>query len=225
MPFAAGMKLQESHRARPGQQSEERKKKMKKEQFTALGLTEEQAKKAAEESEKELKDYIPKHRFDEVNTENKSLKEAVKENEKALEELKQNTGDAAALQEQIKKLQEEAEKNKTMHEEEIKELKLNNAVKAALSGIAQDEDIITGLLDKTKLILGEDGKVTGLEEQLKNLKETKAFLFKETEGRKPGLYRLGAPRQEGQGTQSKDKPASMKEAIQAKLESQMQQNN
>ena len=37
---------------------------------------------------------------------------------------------------------------------------------------------MAGLFDKTKLILSADGKVTGLDEQVKALQEGKAFLFK-----------------------------------------------
>ena len=40
---------------------------MKKEDFLKLGLTEELAVKAAEASTEELKGFIPKNRFDEVN--------------------------------------------------------------------------------------------------------------------------------------------------------------
>ena len=35
-----------------------------------------------------------------------------------------------------------------------------------------------GLFDKSKLVLTDDGKVTGLNEQLESIKKDKAFLFK-----------------------------------------------
>lgn len=37
---------------------------------------------------------------------------------------------------------------------------------------------MAGLIDRQKLILGEDGKVAGLTEQVEALKKEKAFLFK-----------------------------------------------
>ena len=49
----------------------------------------------------------------------------------------------------------------------------------AISSTAQDSDLVAGLVDRNKLILGEDGKVAGLEEQVKALKESKPFLFKQ----------------------------------------------
>ena len=60
-------------------------------------------------------------------------------------------------------------------------MQLTNAIKLSIGAVAQDSDLVAGLIDKTKLILNDDGKVTGLDEQLKSLKETKAFLFKQEE--------------------------------------------
>ena len=40
---------------------------MKKEEFVALGISEELAKKAADASAEELKGFVPKTRFDEVD--------------------------------------------------------------------------------------------------------------------------------------------------------------
>ncbi|MGI6302244.1 MAG: phage scaffolding protein [Verrucomicrobiota bacterium] len=56
---------------------------------------------------------------------------------------------------------------------------LTNAIKLAIAGKVHDEGLVTSLFDKSKLILSEDGKIAGLDEQLKNLNDTKKFLFKE----------------------------------------------
>lgn len=186
---------------------------MTKEQFIALGLTEEQAQKAAEESKKELESYVPKHRFDEVNTENKSLKTAAKESETALEELKKSAGSQQELSAQIQKMQEDAKAAEQKHQEELKEIRMTNAIKLAVAGKAQDDDLVAGLIDREKLILNDDGKVTGLEEQLKTLKENKAFLFREEKSETtPGFRKIGGePPRNNQGTQ----PAGLKSAIAA----------
>ena len=174
---------------------------MTKEQFEAIGITEEMAAEAAKQSAEELKDYVPKHRFDEVNTENKNLKAAAQENEQALEELKKNAGDSEGLKEQIQQMQDAQKEAEEKHKEEIRDMQLNNAIKLSIAGKAQDEELVAGLVDKTKLILGEDGKVTGLEEQLKTLQEKKSFLFKEENketAQKPagGFAKVGAQQQE-----------------------------
>ncbi|MBN2285740.1 MAG: phage scaffolding protein [Tissierellales bacterium] len=63
-------------------------------------------------------------------------------------------------------------------EADMKDLKMNSAIKLALVGKVHDEDLTAGLFDKSKLIFGDDGKITGLEEQIKTFKESKAYLFK-----------------------------------------------
>lgn len=152
---------------------------MKKEDFEALGISGDLAEKAAEASKKELEAFIPKSRFDEVNEAKKTLEEDVKARDKQLEELKKANGDNEELQGQIKKLQEDNKAEKAKYESELKNLKITNAVKLAVSGKVHDEELVAGLIDKEKLVVGEEGKIIGLEEQVKSLQETKAFLFKE----------------------------------------------
>ena len=62
----------------------------------------------------------------------------------------------------------------------MEELELTTAIKLAIGDSAHDADLVSGLVDKSKLLLGDDGKVTGLEEQVKALKEGKAFLFRDS---------------------------------------------
>lgn len=188
---------------------------MNKEQFIALGLTEEQAKKAAEASQEELKSYVEKQKFDTVSEENKNLKTTVKENAAQLETLKKSAGDNEELKTQIANLQTENQEKETKYQEQLKDLQLSNAIKLSVAGKVQDEDIVSGLIDKTKLILGDDGKVTGLDEQLKGLKESKAFLFKEEDTTKtntdpkPGFHVGG----DGKSNQQQSKPTNLFEAV------------
>lgn len=188
---------------------------MTKEQFIAIGMTEEQAAKAAEESAKELAGYVPKHRFDEVNTENKNLKDTAKKSEEAMEELKKANGNSEELQKQIQKLQDDAKEAEAKFQGELKDTRLMNAIKLAISEKTHDADLVAGLFDKSKLILGDDGKVTGIDEQLKTLKEGKAYLFKEEkkeEEGKPGFYKVGGNPPE---TKEPGGSVSLKDAIAA----------
>ena len=141
------------------------------------------AKENMESAEKEFKafldgSYVPKSRFNEVNEEKKTLQTTIADRDKQLETLKKNSGDAEGLKKQIEQLQADNKKAKEESEAKMKELQFNNAIKLAIVEKAQDIDIVSGLFDKTKLILGEDGKVTGLDEQLKALEKDKPFLFK-----------------------------------------------
>ena len=142
------------------------------------------------EAEKAFKDfldgaYVPKSRFNEVNEEKKTLQATVGERDKQLEDLKKNAGDNADLKEQIKNLQEANKKAAADYEQKIKDTKLDAAIKIAVGSSAQDVDIVAGLIDRSKLILGDDGKVTGLDEQVKELQTSKAFLFKTDTGKPP----------------------------------------
>ena len=67
---------------------------MKKEELVKLGLTEEDAEKVAKASEEELKGFVPKSRFDEVNEARKHAEDSVKERDKQIEGLKESAGDA-----------------------------------------------------------------------------------------------------------------------------------
>ena len=113
-------------------------------------------------------EYVPKSRFNEVNAEKKTLETAVADRE----------GDVQALKDQITKLQADNKANALKAAEDLKALKLSTAVQLAIGDSAQDAELVANLIDKSKLILGEDGKVTGLDEQLKDLQKNKAFLFK-----------------------------------------------
>lgn len=189
---------------------------MTQEQFEALGIEKSLAKKAAEESKKELEGYVSKDTYDTTEQQRKQLETSVNDYKTQLETLKTAAGDNESLKTQIADLQEQNKKKDEEYQTQLKELQLTNAIKLAISGSAQDSDIVAGLIDKTKLILGDDGKVTGLEEQLKTLKESKAFLFKQEEkpSGKKGFFPLGPKETGGSGTEGR---MTMKEAIAAKL--------
>ena len=190
--------------------------------FTAIGIDEKLAEKAAEASKKELAGYIPKERFDEVNEAKKKLDETVKDYEQQLETVKSAAGDNETLKQKISELQEANKKNEEEHQAALKDMKLTNAIRLAVAADAQDGDLVAGLIDKEKLILGEDGKVTGLEEQVKELRASKAFLFKEKQAEKPNLgFRVGT--QQGTGGTEESGKVTMKEAIAARLQSTMGQ--
>lgn len=123
--------------------------------------------------------YVPKSRFNEVNEEKKTLTATVADRDKQLETLKKSTGDLDALKNQIKSLQDANKKAQEEADAKMKELRINDAIKLAIVDKAQDVDIVSSLFDKAKLILGDDGKITGLDEQLKELQKNKAFLFKQ----------------------------------------------
>jgi valyl-tRNA synthetase len=185
---------------------------MTKEQLIALGLTEEQATKAATASQDELKTYIPKTRFDEVNESKKKLEKDLTERDGQLEDLKKTSGASEDLKKQIETLQGENKTAKEKYEADLKDLTLTNAIKMAVTGKAHDEAIVSALVDKSKLVIDGE-KVVGLEEQIKTLKESKAFLFKEDNTQQktpPAGFKIGA---DGKQVPADGKPASLMDAV------------
>ncbi|WP_018306331.1 phage scaffolding protein [Desulfitobacterium hafniense] len=124
------------------------------------------------------KHAVPKDTYNTVAEAKKELEKDIATRDKQIEDLKKV--DAASLQAEIIKLQGENKTAKEKYEADMKALALSNAIKLALTGKAHDPDIVANLLDKSKIELNEDGTVkAGLDEQVKSLKESKAFLFAE----------------------------------------------
>ncbi|MBQ4541839.1 MAG: phage scaffolding protein [Clostridia bacterium] len=168
---------------------------MKKEEFVKLGISEDLAAKAEAASQEELKGYIPKARFDEVNNEKKKLELDVRDRDGQLETLKNSTGDVEAMKQQIATLQADNKAKDEAHAAEIKQLKIDAAVDAALTGArAKNTTAVKALLkDLDKAEIGEDGTIKGLAEQIEALQKSDEYLFeaKETKktqvkGAKPG---------------------------------------
>ena len=150
---------------------------MKKEDLIAMGLTEEQAKKVMDSLDGNL---VTKTRFNEVNEENKTLKQSVADRDKQLEDVKKSSGDNAKLKKQIETLQQQNAEQQKAHEAELKQLKLDNAIDTALTAAgAKNVKAVKPFIDTTKIKLGEDGKLTGLDEQLKEVQKTEGYLFAE----------------------------------------------
>lgn len=144
--------------------------------------------------------------YDALKQERDSLAAQVAERDGQLETLRESAGENEALTKQIADLQAENLAARQQYESDMKELKLSTAIKLALGDTAQDAELVAGLFDKSKLILSEDGKVTGLEEQLKALKKEKAFLFKEEKA--PQQQIRGGKPADGKGTPPVDKKPS-----------------
>lgn len=160
------------------------------EYVTSLNLADETKKsKAVEDLKKMINDnYVEKTKFDEAAAAKSNLETQIKERDKQLETLKKTAGDKEKLEATIKQLQEDNKSAKTKYETDLKNLRIDSAVKLKLSGTAQDVDIVAGLIDKTKLIVSDDGTVTGLDEQINPLKTSKPFLFKDVKLQKNKNY-------------------------------------
>jgi alanyl-tRNA synthetase len=161
--------------------------------------------------------WIPKDKFNEVNEAKKQAEEALKERDKQLEQLKKDAGDNAELKKQIEQLQADNKAAAEKYEAKIKDMAVTTAIKLAVAGQVHDPDLVAGLLDKTKIEIDENGNVkAGLEDQIKALRESKAFLFVEKQDKGPQFK--GATPADGRDSASgggQPQPQSLADAVAA----------
>lgn len=197
---------------------------MNKEELLKLGLTEEQAEKVLSANTEQLKGFIPKARFDEVNNAKKQAEKDLSERDMQLETLKNSTGDIETLKNTIKQLQDENKMAADKYNAELAEIKLAGAVDTALLGAdALNVRAVKALLDMSKIKM--DGDVLlGINEQIESLKkaEDSKMLFKAVEvGKQKGPNFTGVKPGEGNtGNGESNAPKSLADAIMARFTTQ-----
>ena len=116
-------------------------------------------------------------RYNKLQEQKKQLEEASKNYEKQLKELSKNNTDNEELKKQLEQLQLSNKELETKHAEEMNKLQFDFALDKGLSSVkAKDINDIKMFIDIEKLKY-QDGKIEGLEEQIKSLEETKSYLF------------------------------------------------
>lgn len=119
--------------------------------------------------------WIPKQKFDDVNTSLKDFKDQLKERDDQLEELKKI--DAEGLQQKIQELQQENETTKNDYEQQLQQKTFDYALKDALTGAkVRNPKAAKALLDLESIKLDGD-KLLGLDDQLKAIQESDPYLF------------------------------------------------
>ncbi|MCM1299481.1 MAG: phage scaffolding protein [Firmicutes bacterium] len=120
--------------------------------------------------------------YSELEKENGALKKAASDKEKILKECEAARAEAESLKQQIRQLQEEAQRERTAHSAEISTLKLSSEVeKGLICAGARNLKAVGSLLDREQLSLDESGSLTGLDRQLEALKQSDPYLFKASE--------------------------------------------
>lgn len=166
---------------------------MTKKDFTDLGISEELATKAAEASKKELESYVQKSKYDLAVTEKETLEIQIKEHGKQLEELKKAAKGSEELEKKVKELQDNAAASKAKYEKQINDIQLNHAIDTALKEAkAKNAKAVRSLLDMNDIVL-DDGKVKGLDKQIKKLQEAEdsKFLFESAPQPEDGKPKIG----------------------------------
>jgi hypothetical protein len=108
------------------------------------------------------------------------LKDQLKTRDDDIKALKKGAGDSDELKAKYEELQTKYKAETTALNEQISDVQKSAAIKVAIGDKAHDADLVIAQIDKSKIMLNEDGSVkVGLEDQLKTLQEGKAFLFKD----------------------------------------------
>ena len=127
-------------------------------------------------NEEAPKHIIPKEQY---NGKVKELDAAAR----TISELKKNNAGNEELQKTVKAHEETIKQLKADHKKEMEGLKISAAISAALSKEkAKHPELMEGKFDRSKILVGEDGSVSGVEEQMKTLKETYKDLFENAPG-------------------------------------------
>jgi hypothetical protein len=120
--------------------------------------------------------WIPKDKFDTVNTEKKEYKDQVDNLNKELGKLQKQLEDNKDATDTIETLKKQIKDKET----EMEKIRKQNAIKFEVLKANPNDvaDILPHLKDDA-ITLSDDGTITGLEEQLKALQESKPYLFKQ----------------------------------------------
>jgi hypothetical protein len=127
--------------------------------------------------------WIPKAKFDEETGKQKTLKATITTLNQQLAEAKQKGESATALQATIDSLKQQvADKDAT-----ITGMKRSGKIREALTKAkVRDAAVVEKLLDAAKIGEDDKGTLTGLDDQLKALKESSPYLFTEDGGHRGG---------------------------------------
>lgn len=132
--------------------------------------------------------FIPKERFDEVNTQKKTFKEQnadlLKQIEGLQEAAKGNeklTADLEAMKAKVKESDEKVKQAETEAQAKVTQAKVDAALEVILKTTKVKDSEVFNLLLKKDLIKVDEktGEVTGLSEQVEALKTSKPFIFEE----------------------------------------------
>lgn len=124
--------------------------------------------------------YLPKEKFNSVNEDLKEIKKQLAERDQQLKDLEAKAGGNEELVKEIEGLKAKNEATINEYEAKIKEKEFNFALEAALTkSKAKNVRALKALLNLDGAELDEQGQVIGLEDQIKNIKQSDGYLFHE----------------------------------------------
>lgn len=118
----------------------------------------------------------------EMAEENEALKTQIAERDKDLKNLRKHAKDNEELSNSYKELQAKYDKDTADLSNKLSQTRLNGAVDRALSKAGvRNTKTIKGLLNMENIKLDQDGNVSGLDDQIKSIRQSDSYLFNEGE--------------------------------------------
>lgn len=147
--------------------------------------------------------YVPHARFDEVVNQRDSANSSIKDYQSQIEELGKQVEAGSKAETTINDLKTKLAAQTELAKRATIETRLHPLVKDSIAPVSD----LLGFMDVEKILVNEDGTVSGLEEQLKSVRESRSYLFKQSdEGGeddsakgKPGTGNPGNPGRAGAG--------------------------
>lgn len=146
------------------------------------GLTDDQI-KAVVEAMKTEKIYTTKEenideRYEKLKSQKEDIDSQLKEANTTITDLKKSSKGNEDLQTKIKEYEGTIDTLKKDSDAKIRNLTIDSAIeKALVNSKAKHSDLLSSKFDREKIVISEDGKVTGVDEQLKGLKDSYKDLF------------------------------------------------
>lgn len=133
--------------------------------------------------ENATENMVPRSRLNDKNEDIKELQAQLAQRDEQIKTLQSSVEDESELSKQLEELKQSNADWSTKYQKS----QLNNAIKLGVAKDANDPNDILAFLNTDGLEVQEDGTVKGLDERIKELRETKPYLFAETKptGRTP----------------------------------------
>lgn len=155
---------------------------MNTEDLKKLGLNDEQVKEVMALKGEAIKAEQAKQQatIDEITAERDSLNEQIAQRDTDIKALKKASGTNEELSSKLSDLQAKYDADTKALSETLATTKLNSAISEALGKTsARDPQDLKAFLNMDDIKLEEDGSIAGLNDQIKTLQESKAYLFNE----------------------------------------------
>ncbi|MGQ5708820.1 phage scaffolding protein [Lactobacillus sp. PSON] len=151
---------------------------MKRNQLKELGLTDEQINQVMDLNGKDINSV--KEEVSTLTTANENFKSQIAERDKDLKNLRSQVKDNEDLSNQFKELQGKYKNDTTKLTNELNQTKLNNAVDRKLSANnVRNVKAVKALLNMDSVKLDDNGNLSGLDDQIKTIKQSDSYLFNE----------------------------------------------